>query len=408
MTTMSTDARSQVLLVFAPNSWDGPWMNRQQLLSRLGRHYTIIYSTGLPQLGRRKSPDGGGVGGRVRPRDNVHLDSPPAWLFRPTRFPWLRRFADELAVRRWRRIARTLGGGQITAYVFHPKFWPQVARLRPARVVYHAYDLYHLQGKQQHSFDSEEAALVRRADLVVASSLPIAEHLRSIGARRVELVENAADFDIFSAVDPGEGSGGDPADLIDIPRPRVGYTGALNRKVDFPLFVRLAERFPGVHFVFVGQPGRLNPAGASAMERLQALTNVHFVGFKVPAELPAYMAAMDVNVMAYRVGDDVWTAGIYPLKLHEYLAVGQPVVSSDLPAVRPFADVIRIATSPEDWERGISEALDGRGVGSTATRRERARQNSWTARAEQLHALVRAIVTGERAPDGPRDRVAGG
>ncbi len=383
-------AGSSIILALAPNAWAGPWMNRQQLLSRLGLHHRIIYATGVPQRGRRKAPAAGPLGALVA-RDNVWIDAPPAWLVRPNRFAWIRDLVDDLAVRRWQRLARRLGGTSVTAYLFHPKFWPLVAPLRPARLVYHAYDLYHLQGKQQHSFDREERALVRAADLVLASSSAIADHLRAIGAPHVELIENAADYDKFSSVDlplPTE-----PVDVAGIAHPRVGYTGALNRKVDFPLFLRLSTRFPHVQFVFIGQLGRVDPAGERALAQLRIRDNVHLLGFKEPRELPEYMAAMDVNVMAYRVGDDVWTAGIYPLKLHEYLAVGQPVVSTDLPSVRPFADVIRIAATPEAWESALSDVFAGRATGSTATRRERARQNSWNARAEHVHGLLQAIAS---------------
>jgi glycosyltransferase involved in cell wall biosynthesis len=153
-----------------------------------------------------------------------------------------------------------------------------------------------------------------------------------------------------------------------------------------------------VQFVLVGQPGRVDPPGEVALQHLRTCANVHFLGFKSPTDLPAYMSAMDVNVMWYRLGDDVWTAGIYPLKLHEYLAVGRPVVSTDLPVVRAFDDVIRIAANPEDWEHGIAEALAGRATGSPEQRRERARQNDWNARAAQLKALVEAMLTRSAPP----------
>lgn len=394
-----------VLLVLAPNAWEGPWMNRQQLLSRLGVHYPIVYSTGLPQRGRRKGPDGGIVVGRLEPQDHVLLDRLPSWLFRPARSTWLRDAADGVAVRRWRAMARRLGQGPLVAYVFHPKFWPLVQRLRPDRVVYHAYDLYHLQGKVQHSFDEQEHALVRRADLVVASSSAIADHLKSIGAPRVALIENAVDFDHFAAV-PLENAT-DPADLAAIAHPRVGYTGALNRKVDFGLLASLSARLPHVQFVLVGQVGRVGADGERALDQLRARSNVHLVGFKEPRVLPGYMAAMDVNIMSYRLGDDVWTAGIYPLKLHEYLAVGRPVVSTDLPAVRPFADVIRIADDEEDWVAAIGDAIDGQSTGTPAARRQRARENGWNARARQLHTELQAIVEGPRAVAANQSRQAG-
>jgi glycosyltransferase involved in cell wall biosynthesis len=389
------DADAPVVLAFGPNPWDGQWMNRQQLLSRLGRFGPVVYSMGAPQPGRRKVPRAGLRGG-LRVTDNVWIDLPPLWLQRPTRFRWLRELMGVLAARRWRTLTARLSSGPLVVYVFHPKFWPEVKGLKPARLVYHAYDLYHLQGKGDYVFDREERALVAAADVVIASSAPIAARLRAVGARHVDIVENAADYDAFAfrADTPPPV----PVDIEPIPSPRIGYTGALNRKVDFPLLLGLAQRLPHCQFVLIGRVGDLDEAGLHAVERLGTLANVHFVGFKDRGELPAYMAAMDVNIMAYRRGDDVWTEGIYPLKLHEYLAVGQPVVSTDLPAVRPFADVIRIATSPADWELALAEALDGRAVATQATRRERARLNSWDERVRQLRGLLQHGRADEPAP----------
>ena len=376
-------------LVIAPNPWDGPWMNRQQLLSRIGVDATVVYTTGVPQRGRTKGGTGG-LRGRFVRRDHVWLDHPPAWLVRPWKPRWLRQLVDRQAARRWRQFAGRLGQKPLVAYLFHPKFWPYVAHLRPDRIVYHAYDLYHLQGRGPYAFASEETALAQAADLVVASSPAIADHLRSRGARYVEVVENAADFDHFSSVTTADP---EPPDLAAIPRPRVAYVGALNRKVDFPLMLTLATALPGVHFVLVGQLGRLDEACVSAVTGLQGLPNVHFLGFKNPADLPAYVAHMDVNTMMYRLGDEVWTAGIYPLKLHEYLAAGRAVVSADLPTVRPFADVVRIALTPADWADAIRAAIRGEGTGTSAQRQARARENSWTSRAERLGRLLSAMIS---------------
>ncbi|BCS33192.1 hypothetical protein TBR22_A24190 [Luteitalea sp. TBR-22] len=378
-----------VILALAPNPWEGPWMNRQQLLSRLGVGRTILYSTGVPQRGRRKGP-AGGVGGRVVRADHVYLDAPPSWLLRPNRPAVAGELVDAIAARRLRRLARELGTGPVLTYVFHPKFWPLARRIGGDRLVFHAYDLYHLQGKQTHTYDREEQALARAADLVIGSSTPIAEYLRTISGRHVETLDNAADYAAFSAPPLSWAEG--PPDVAALPRPRVGYTGALNRKVDFELLADLSARRPDVQFVLIGQMGRLDAVGESAAASLRQRTNVHWLGFKSPAALPGYMGAMDANLMCYRASGEAWTAGIYPLKLHEYLAVGRPVISTDLPTVRPFADVIRIATSPDDWASALNEALRDGGTGTPEARRARARDNSWDARAAQLGAWIDDVM----------------
>lgn len=49
-------------------------------------------------------------------------------------------------------------------------------------------------------------------------------------------------------------------------------------------------------------------------------------------------------MMPYEVND--YTNCIYPLKLHEYLATGRPVVATPIDMVEPFADAVRVARTP--------------------------------------------------------------
>jgi glycosyltransferase involved in cell wall biosynthesis len=105
-----------------------------------------------------------------------------------------------------------------------------------------------------------------------------------------------------------------------------------------------------------------------------------------------------VNIMCYRLAADLWVEGIYPLKLHEYLAAGRPVVSADVPSIRPFEHVVAIARDPQQWERAIEVALTSGEPGSTAARRQVAAANSWNARVRQLEAELSALVS-RRVPE---------
>ena len=64
--------------------------------------------------------------------------------------------------------------------------------------------------------------------------------------------------------------------------------------------------------------------------------------------------------MCYRLSDDLWVEGIYPLKLHEYLAAGRPIVSADVPSIRPFADVVAIARDAVSGNAHLSRAQQRR------------------------------------------------
>jgi len=199
------------------------------------------------------------------------------------------------------------------------------------------------------------------------------------------LLENAGDFDVFAA-----GAGREiPRDLAAIPTPRVAYAGAINQKVDLPLIAALAGRLPRVQFVLIGEVTHLQADMEHVLEDLRRRPNVHLLGRKNYADLPAYVAHTDVNVIWNRMGEGLWTEGTYPLKLHEYLAAGPPIVTSDVPALRPFAEVIHIARTLDEWERALVEAVARRTAG-LEVRKHVARQNTWDMRALELEqALLR-------------------
>ncbi len=136
-------------------------------------------------------------------------------------------------------------------------------------------------------------------------------------------------------------------------RPRIGYAGALNEKIDFDLLAHVAQARPEWQLVLVGAPDlTAHPHKADALQRLP---NVHWLGRQPASQVPGAIASMDVCLLPY--ARNAWTANIDSLKLYEYLACGKPVVSSDVPAARAFAHLVRIADGPETFVAAIEAAL---------------------------------------------------
>jgi glycosyltransferase involved in cell wall biosynthesis len=157
----------------------------------------------------------------------------------------------------------------------------------------------------------------------------------------------------------------------------------------------LAQARPAWNFVFVGGIPKgvdRNERGEKELELCRKCPNVHFLGEKHRTEVPAYLSNMDVNLMLYRLSNETWIKAVYPLKLHEYLAVGKPIVSADLPAVREFSDVVRIATGFAEWQQAIEDALHAGGTGTESERRAIAAQNTWDARAAMLDQWLTQLL----------------
>lgn len=381
------------LLVLAPNSWQSQWVNRQQLFSRIGQSHSVLYSTGGWFTWDRYLPDWKQASwtGQFPSYDNVWVDKSPRWLLRIPRFPVLDRFAITLQVGRWRRFLSTRGKGPLIAYIFHPKFFPYVKALGADYVVYHAYDMYDHMPGWTAKLDCDERELARTANLVITASEQMAEGLRAKVKREVRVLPNGANVAAFDhAIATTQTI---PKDLSKIPRPWLGWVGSLHPQIDYLLISELARRHPSWSFVFVG--GVIVHADARADEDRAdcfALPNVHSLGGKLVDEVPLYVTKMDVNLMCYRLSEQTWIKAGYPLKLHEYLAAGRPIVSADLAAVRPFSTVVRMAEGVDDWQAAIEEALTTGGRGTPEQRRAVAAENSWDSRVNVLNAWLSNLV----------------
>jgi glycosyltransferase involved in cell wall biosynthesis len=102
--------------------------------------------------------------------------------------------------------------------------------------------------------------------------------------------------------------------------------------------------------------------------------------------LPAYCRSFDVGIIPFRI--DALTVRANPLKLREYLAAGLPVVSSDLPEVRKYAGVTRLATGPEGFISAIEASLAERDETAARARMAAVAGESWEARVEQISELI--------------------
>ena len=364
-------------------------MNRQQILSRLCKQHAVVYSNGPWRIWDRSRAafKAGAWLGAFAERDGVLVDRAPRLLL-----SWPQRAIDRIVLaavqRRWRRQLARMGSGPVVLYLFHPSFAPYVDGLPHDVLIYHPYDLFARTPGWTTALADQEATLLRRADLVIATSEGTRDVLAGQTPRPVVFIPNGVDTALFAR---SLTANIEPDEIASIPRPRIGYVGSLNRKVDLGLVATLAARRPDWQFVFIGPDGNYDEGTSTSRETCQLLENLHFLGSRPRDQLPACMRALDVGLMCYRLG--TWMDVAYPLKLNEYLASGIPVVSSDLHAVRDLQNVLTIARTPAEWEAAIEQALAGRAPGTVDERRAVANQNSWDAIVARIAGLITGLIT---------------
>ncbi len=170
-----------------------------------------------------------------------------------------------------------------------------------------------------------------------------------------------------------------PQAMRDMSGPIVGFFGMIASWIDVDLIVRCARKYPGVSFVLIGKLGVDD-------KFLKASQNIRYLGEVLYEELPCYAQAFNVGLIPFIKND--LTVAANPLKMLEYLSLGMPVVSSDLPEVRKFRDVVHVATSDKEFIDNIGIALEENSQHEKAVRRQRAEEFSWTAIVERISSTV--------------------
>ncbi|MHB1860465.1 MAG: glycosyltransferase [Solirubrobacteraceae bacterium] len=309
------------------------WTNQHHLMSRLARANNVLFveSLGLrqPQLARR---DLARMWRRLRrgiepPRavDGLHVLSP---LVIPAhRFATARALNAEILPRLVSRAAARLAISRPILWGYAPQAESLIAALRPSLVVYHCVDDVAAQpGVDAASFRAAERRFAGAADIVLASSPPLAERLRHL-AGNVLYAPNVADVDLFaSALHHGRHD----EETERLVGPRIVFTGAIvETKLDFELIAALARLHRDWSFALVGPIGPGAPG--TDVSALEAEPNVHLLGARRYEQLPEVLRAADVAFIPYAINP--LTSSVYPMKVHEYLAAGLPVVSTPLPSL---------------------------------------------------------------------------
>jgi len=163
----------------------------------------------------------------------------------------------------------------------------------------------------------------------------------------------------------------EPADLLSIARPRIGFMGHIGPWIDVELIVRLATLRVDWQWCILGD------ARGDARKQLNACSNVHLLGIHPYDQLPDFMAHLDVLVAPYNnkaEGDSS--------KLYDYLVSGKPIVSSKLDTSIRLSTVVSIVNTTQQWMNAIQCALDEQDEGMIKKRKTMANTCTWEARAE--------------------------
>jgi GT2 family glycosyltransferase len=168
--------------------------------------------------------------------------------------------------------------------------------------------------------------------------------------------------------------------LEDVPRPVVGYYGAIADWFDLELMAEVAKRRPQYTFVLIGGVFDVD------VSALEALANVRLLGQQPYEKMPQYLHSFGACIIPFKV--NAVTEATDPVKLYEYLIGGKPVVAVALPELEACRDLIYTARKVEDFLARLDEALSENDPQIEERRKEFARQNTWRKRYEQINEAI--------------------
>ena len=280
------------------------------------------------------------------------------------------------------QFSRLLSNLEFSNYILWigtPIAAPFLDIFNPSVLIYNPVDRY-----SAFSFvDSEkiinyERNIASRADAIICTSDAIKKDLEPYNSNCFTVTHGVDVNHFHSAVH----NSSVPEDMKNIPGPIIGYFGGLSERVNWNLLHDVAIRYADASLVLIGKKS----PGINGMLQLKRQSNVHFLGYKDYKVLPNYLKQFTVCLIPYIINDLL--LAVDPVKLREYLAVGKPVVSVDLPEVRKLQDVVYIGKNHKDFVEKTGQAIKENNLLLTEKRIRTAWQSDWGVKIEEIKSIV--------------------
>jgi UDP-galactopyranose mutase len=368
------------LVVFSHLRWDFVYQRPQHLLSRLAAGRRVLFLE-EPMHGEGVTP----AWALSHPRPGVTV----ARLVTPCPAPGFHDDHLETFRPMLHQLLRAEHIDHYAAWFYTPMALPFAQRLAPRLTIYDCMDeLSAFRGAPPELLRREEA-LLAQADLVFTGgrSLYRAKRNRHPDVQCFPSSVDAAHF--RAALDPHIEAG----DLEALPRPRLGFYGVIDERMDLELLAAVAEARPQWQFIMVGPVVKIDPAD------LPRAHNIHYLGQRSYEQLPAYLAGWDVCLLPFALNES--TRFISPTKTLEYMAAEKPIVSTPITdVVEPYGDTVYIADTPAAFVAACERALHAPNA-ERGARIERMRyilsETSWDSTAAAMGSLIEQRISARAA-----------
>lgn len=376
-----TPSENAPLICFSHLRWDFVLQRPQHLMQRFAQQRRVFFFEEVIPTDHHLAyleihPFEGTTVKTIRPRV-------PHWWSTEDRETALGGLLDELL--------DLIGRKQPILWFYTPLMYGFAKHVDAAAVIYDCMDELANFKLAPPQIKAAERSLMARADAVFTGGISLFE-ARKNRHDNIQPFPSSVDIHHFGAA---RGGLPEPVDQASIAHPRLGYYGVIDERLDLGLIGAVAEARPDLSFVFIGPVVKISP------DDLPRSANIHYLGQKPYADLPAYLAGWDAALMPFALNEA--TKFISPTKTPEYLAAGRPVVSTRIAdVVRTYGDVVGVFLA--DGVERFSEACDAAltlahsGTAWIQAVDEMLAQSSWDATFNAMSLFVGQAVERNRSP----------
>lgn len=369
------------LFIFFPwVDWDSPWQRYQHLALRFSETNRVGYmNCGLavtylirnPLLLMKKWFQF--LIGKRRISSNLIIYFPPPFLPFQLRNTWINCVNQYILFLYIKLFVKPKG--PLILWISNPYNYLMIKLLKPRISVYDCPDaiVFKDDGKRQKIYDQLKVKILRESTISFFTSNVLLEEGRKY-SKNCFNVPNGVDIQSF--IQSGYRI---PKEIGNLSGTILGVVGTFDDRIDLDLIDFILENIRDATLLFVG-PLQVK------MGSLIKHPRVVLTGKRAYEEIPGFIRRFDVGLIPYRINDV--TKAVYPVKLHEYLMLGKPVVSTNLPEVEEFSEVVWIANSKEEFVSSIRKALQMNNRIIEKKRIATAKNNSWEKRVNQIERII--------------------
>jgi glycosyltransferase involved in cell wall biosynthesis len=379
---------NKILVATSAGDWDGIQHRPHHFMKRSSKSgWTVIYvEPPVSLIGPLKNKNllanwKRWLKGCVKREENLYVFSPPPVLPFGSKYRFINKINQFIFSVSLKKVLSNFNGEK-EMYSFLPNSVDLLKYIEFKKVYYDCVDDHaSFTGLINPSVVTQmEKELMKKADVCFATANQLLED-RKNWSDNFHLVPNGAEFEHFSRVQNEKFP--IPQELENVNRPIIGFYGGISDWINLDIIAKAAKNLPNCSFVLLG------PIDTN-IDQFKNLSNAYFFGPKPYSQLPNYIQSFDICLIPFKINK--LTKSVNPIKMYEYLSAGKPVISTPLPEVLHYREVIEIVTNSEEMTKAITTILEN---GNSQTDVERCqnigKRNSWDARWDMVLSLIHQV-----------------